>query len=124
MVSFFSPDQRTMSHLVITMAVRGPIEILGAKLSQHFVLAPLDSTAGGEEGGKALLHGRQMNGLVFSPDQGTMSRLVITMAARVPLLFVIKVVFSNSPLQHVHTTMYCCYDTYIHYSSSWSRIMI
>ena len=46
-----------------------------------------------------------MNVLVFLPNRGTMSRLVITMPARVPLLFVIKVVFFCS------STAYMVQDT-------------
>ena len=42
-----------------------------------------------------------MNGLVFLPNRGTMSRLVITMPARVPLLFVIKVVFFCSSIAYI-----------------------
>ena len=47
-----------------------------------------------------------MNGLVFLLNRGTMSRLVITMPARVPLLFVIKVVFFCSSIAYmVQATM-------------------
>ena len=42
-----------------------------------------------------------MDVLVFLPNRGTMSRLVITMPARVPLLFVIKVVFFCSSIAYI-----------------------